>query len=128
MNVGPEYQFKSFLLTLFISLFYGSFYLFGFFNDLIDKYYVFIGFLFILALFSNVIILPSFGQKKSEFVVRFLIMITFQMLFMMSVLLYESYVFKNSKEFVFHQLIIFIAYLIFHSLLMIKIQKKQVNN
>ena len=128
MTVRSEYQFKSFFITLFISLFYGAFYLSGFFKDLIDKYYIFIGFLFTLALFSSIIILPSFGLKKSEFVVRFLIMITFQMLFMMSVLLYESYVFKNSKEFVFHQLIIFIVYLILHSVLMIKIQKKQINN
>ena len=128
MNVKSEYQFKSFLLAFFISLFYGAFFLLGFFNDLIEKYYIFIGFLFVLALFSSIIILPSFGFKKSEFVVRFLIMITFQMLFMMSVLLYESYVFKNPKEFVFHQLIIFIAYLISHSVLMIKIQKKQINN
>ena len=128
MTVRSEYQFKSFFITLSISLFYGTFYLSGFFNDLIDKYYIFVGFLFTLALFSSIIILPSFGLKKSEFVVRFLIMITFQMLFMMSVLLYESYVFKNSKEFVFHQLIIFIAYLILHSVLMIKIQKKQINN
>ncbi len=128
MTVRSEYQFKSFFITLFISLFYGAFYLLGFFKDLIDKYYIFVGFLFTLSLFSSIIILPSFGLKKSEFVVRFLIMITFQMLFMMSVLLYESYVFKNSREYVFHQLIIFITYLILHSVLMIKIQKKQINN
>ena len=128
MTVRSEYQFKSFFITLFISLFYGAFYLLGFFKGLIDKYYIFVGFLFTLSLFSSIIIFPSFGFKKSEFVVRFLIMITFQMLFMMSVLLYESYVFKNPKEFVFHQLIIFIAYLISHSVLMIKIQKKQINN
>ena len=124
MTVRSEYQFKSFLTALFISLFYGAFYLLGFFNDLIGVYYVFVGFLFTLALFSSIIILPSFDFKKSEFVVRFLIMITFQMLFMMTVLLYESYAFKNPKKIVFHQLTIFIAYLILHSILMIQIQKK----
>ena len=128
MTVRSEYQFKSFLVALLISLFYGAFYLLGFFNDLIGEYYVFVGFLFTLALFSSIIILPSFAFKKSEFVVRFLIMITFQMLFMMSVLLYESYAFKNPKKIVFHQLTIFIAYLILHSILMIQIQKKQRNN
>ena len=65
--LNPNINLNHFLLRFFISLFYGAFFFFsGFFNDLIEKYYIFIGFLFALALFSSIIILPSFGFKKKR--------------------------------------------------------------
>ena len=67
----------------------------------------------------------QFNTHDTEFIVRLLIMMTFQMLYMMSVMLYETYVYSSIKKVVLHQLSLFVFYIILNSALLIKTQKKQ---
>ena len=70
------------------------------------------------------ILWKEIGQRKKEFVVKFIISTTIQFLYMLSVFLYLIYGLENSREMVLHQLLLFLIQIISQSIVLFLLQKK----
>ena len=123
MKIKYQFLFQLFFLLLLILASYFALLFCSVIHIETDKV-IFISLSLICVSFLGAIILfPEIGKNEEGFVIRFLIMTTFQLLFMMSVLLFETYHFTQIKQVVFHQLTLFTAYIIFHSILLYSFQK-----
>ena len=70
------------------------------------------------------ILWKEIGQRKKEFVVKFIISTTIQFLYMLSVFLYLIYGLENSREMVLHLLLLFLIQIISQSIVLFLLQKK----
>ena len=76
------------------------------------------------ATIGSTILWKEIGQRKKEFVVKFIISTTIQFLYMLSVFLYLIYGLENSREMVLHLLLLFLIQIISQSIVLFLLQKK----
>jgi len=126
MKIKQYFVLRLFFLLLLILLPYFGLLFFNIISVEKEKAAFFSLSLIFVAFLGAIIVFPEIGKKEEGFIVRFLIMTTFQLLFMMAVLLYETYSFTNDiKQAVLHQLTLFVLYVVFQSVLLARTQRKQ---
>ena len=76
------------------------------------------------ATIGTFILWKEIGQRKKEFVVKFIISTTIQFLYMLSVFLYLIYGLENSREMVLHLLLLFLIQIVIQSMVLFLLQKK----
>ena len=82
--------------------------------------------LFTAACLGTLIMLPAVGHPdKTQFVNRFLVLTTVQMLFIMSLFVYMLFKLKSGRELVFHTLGIALILIVFQSIILNRALRKK---
>ena len=76
------------------------------------------------ATIGTFILWKEIGQRKKEFVVKFIISTTIQFLYMLSVFLYLIYGLENTRNMVLHLLLLFLIQIVIQSMVLFLLQKK----